>query len=239
MSRRPPRRPASRPAKQPHSAGNSSGEKPQPLRVIGGRWRGTPLAYHGDPVTRPMKHRVREAIFNLVGPAVKGTYALDLFAGTGAIGIEALSRGATRALFIERHLPTAAIVKENLARVDAVDCSQVLTTNTLLWAKRDLDAFAQANRSREPWTAFVSPPYALFVDQADAMIRLVSDLVAYAPVGSQIVVEADERFDFAQLPGGVRADRHSAGWDVRHYAPAVVGVWYVNSSATPPDEAPQ
>src|SRR5688500_14918022 len=55
------------------------------LRIIGGKWRRRKLAYHGDLVTRPMKDRVREAMFNLIGPSVVGTHALDLFAGTGAL----------------------------------------------------------------------------------------------------------------------------------------------------------
>ena len=64
---------------------------------------------------RPMKDRVREAIFNLIGPAIRGKHAMDLFAGTGALGLEALSRGADRATFIEQHFPTAKIIRQNIA----------------------------------------------------------------------------------------------------------------------------
>src|SRR6478736_322408 len=77
------------------------------LRIVGGTLRGRKLQYSGDVRTRPMKDRVREAVFNLLGPQVAGSHAIDLFAGTGALGIEAISRGATKATFIERHLPTA------------------------------------------------------------------------------------------------------------------------------------
>ena len=77
------------------------GRKPRPsphepagVRIIGGRFRGRKILYSGDPRTRPMKDRVREAVFNLLGTAVRGKHALDLFAGTGALGLEALSRGA-------------------------------------------------------------------------------------------------------------------------------------------------
>ena len=66
------------------------------LRIIGGKFRGRQIEYSGDPVTRPMKDITREACFNLVGAYVDGKAAFDLFAGTGAIGLEALSRGATR-----------------------------------------------------------------------------------------------------------------------------------------------
>ncbi len=84
-----------RPIRKPKrpAAGRASGRTPQPvagLRIIGGQFRGRRLRYGGDPRTRPMKDRLREAVFNLIGPMVRGTHALDLFAGTGALGLEAL-----------------------------------------------------------------------------------------------------------------------------------------------------
>src|SRR4029453_14397542 len=83
------------------------------LRIVGGKLRGRALAYSGDEPTRPMKDRVREAVFNLLGPGVQGAHALDLFAGTGALGLEAISRGAARATFLERHLPTCRLIEQN------------------------------------------------------------------------------------------------------------------------------
>ena len=88
------------------------------LRIIGGTFRGRQIQYSGDSVTRPMKDNIREALFNLVGGWVKGKAAFDLFAGTGAMGLEALSRGATQGLFIERHFPTVRIIKDNVRSLD-------------------------------------------------------------------------------------------------------------------------
>src|SRR4051794_22495694 len=85
------------------------------LRIIGGSFRGRKLKYSGDIRTRPMKDRVREAVFNLLGKQIAGSHAIDLFAGTGALGLEALSRGAARATFIERHFLTAKLIEENAA----------------------------------------------------------------------------------------------------------------------------
>src|SRR5687767_11185885 len=101
--------------KTPHSAvaGSLEEERTPRLRIIGGRFRGRLLAYSGDERTRPMKDRVREAVFNLVGPDVKEKLAIDLFAGTGALGLEALSRGAAEAVLLERHFPTAAVIGQN------------------------------------------------------------------------------------------------------------------------------
>ncbi len=202
------------------------------LRIVGGKFRGSKLAYHGDPVTRPMKHRVREAIFNLVGTEIEGRYALDLFAGTGALGLEAISRGAASALFIERHIPTARVVRENIARLGIEKQCDLREASAFVWAKRSLSISgvgSQAAASVEPapsaWLAFVSPPYAFFVDRESEMVGLIAALMEHSPEGSTIVVEADERFDFNLLPGEVKESRYDEGWDVRTYPPAVVGVW--------------
>lgn len=216
--------------------------EPVDLRIIGGHYRGTKLASEplvqttgaaaGQLVTRPMKHRVREAIFNLVGPEAKGKHAIDVFAGTGALGLEAISRGATSATFIERHVPTAAIVRRNLATVGVGDCCELLTTSAFVWGERDLakgvwNGPAGDQGSPRAWLVFVSPPYAFFVDRASQMLALIGALIDRAPGGSLVVVEADERFDFDLLPGPVKQHRGDLGWDVRPYPPAVVGVWRV------------
>lgn len=195
------------------------------LRIVGGKFRGSKLAYHGDPVTRPMKHRVREAIFNLVGTEVEGRHAFDLFAGTGALGLEAISRGAASALFIERHVPTARGVRENIARLGVEDQCELLESSAFVWAKRDLPEVERlGSYPPAPWLVFVSPPYAFFVDRKVEMMKLIMAIVEHAPTGSTVVVEADERFDFSLLPGKLKASRHDQGWDVRPYPPAVVGV---------------
>ncbi len=113
------------------------------LRIIGGNLRGSKLRYEifqqgGDPITRPMKHRVREAIFNLVSTDSAGRHAIDLFAGTGALGLEALSRGSLSATFIEKHVPTARVIEDNIKALGLADRAQLLTTSAFLWGKRDL-----------------------------------------------------------------------------------------------------
>jgi 16S rRNA (guanine966-N2)-methyltransferase len=214
------------------------------LRIVGGTFRGRKLRYdplrEGDePVTRPMKHRVREAIFNLVGMEVKGLHAIDLFAGTGALGLEALSRGAVHATFIERHVPTARIVEANIKSLAVEDRTTLLVTSAFLWGKRDLangewgmrnggekaqsDSTSPSSpfpiqHSPLPWLVFCSPPFSFFVDRCDDMLELLSAIMKSAPADSIVVVESDERFDFQLLPT-------SEQWDVRTYSPAVVGVW--------------
>ncbi len=204
-----------------------------PLRIIGGKFRRSILKYSGDPATRPMKDRVREAVFNLLGKAIEGTVAIDLFAGTGAIGLEALSRGADCAVFFERSHATARVLQENITSLAVDDVSQVVVADTLLWFRRHqleaagldptgasfADGEAQPRLTMDkPWCAFFSPPWSLFTSHAEEMLWLVESFVSFAPRGSLIVVEADENFDVGALP------RHDE-WDVRQYLPAVVAIW--------------
>lgn len=204
------------------------------LRIIGGHFRNSKLQYHGDPVTRPMKERVREALFNLVSTECNGKHAIDLFAGTGALGLEAISRGAISATFIEKHIPTARVVEENIATLGLQERTELLMTSAFLWGKRDLPNAAcglakpqsvEENREAAPWLVFCSPPYAFFIDRQDDVLGLIGAILEHAPPGSILLVEADERFDFELLPGGVRKEKRGPGWDVRKYTPAVVGVW--------------
>jgi 16S rRNA (guanine966-N2)-methyltransferase len=187
------------------------------LRVIGGNLRGRKIAYTGDARTRPMKDRVREALFNLLGPSVKGSHVLDLFAGTGALGIEALSRDARRATFFEKHFPTAELLGKSLAELGLLERGEVIAGDTFLQVRRmrrDGPCFAVV----EPWVIFCSPPYDFYVDRRDEVLKLLDDLLAQAPLRSVVIVEADRRFDFEQLP-------HADQWRVREYAPAVVGIY--------------
>ena len=194
--------------------------QPPALRIIGGHHRGRKLAYSGDVRTRPMKDRVREAVFNLVGYDATGKHAIDLFAGTGALGLEAISRGATRATFIEQHFPTAAIIRQNAATLGITEICQVDAANTFIWAKR------QPDLGQNPWLVFSSPPYVFYTERQAEMLELIESLIDRSPPHSVFVVEADETFDYGLLPNPQQ-------WDVRRYPPAIVGVW----RKVPNDEA--
>lgn len=118
------------------------------LCIIGGHFRGRRLNYHGDPVVRPMKHRTREAIFNLISTGCQGRHAIDLFAGTGALGLEAISRGSPSATFIEKHVPTVLrIVEENIRTLGVEDRTTLVVTSAFLWARRDLPDASSVGRT--------------------------------------------------------------------------------------------
>lgn len=196
------------------------------LRIIGGKLRGRHLHYSGDSRTRPMKDRLREAIFNLIGPAVAGRHALDLFAGTGALALEAISRGADRATLIEQHNPTANIIRQNITELGLDGRAEVVVGNTFIWWQRQGKPQGTTLPPNDvPWVVFCSPPYDFYVERTAEMLDLIAGLVAAAPDNSFVVVEADTRFDVAQLPD-------PTAWDVRTYLPAVVAM-LVKEPATP------
>ena len=97
---------------------NRRGEHANQVRVIAGRWRGRRLQFPDLPGLRPTPDRVRETLFNWLAPALPGARCLDLFAGSGALGIEALSRGAAEVVFVERHPVAIRALRDNLARLN-------------------------------------------------------------------------------------------------------------------------
>jgi 16S rRNA (guanine966-N2)-methyltransferase len=196
------------------------------VRIIGGAFRGRRLRYHGDPVVRPMKHRTREAIFNLISTECAGRHAIDLFAGTGALGLEALSRGAATATLIEKHVPSARVVEENIRSLGVDERATLCVTSAFLWAKRDVAKAAAEDKSAgKSWLVFCSPPYAFYRERQAEMLELIRRIQEHAPVGSILIVETDEQFDFELLRSGVSSGQDAVEWDVRAYLPAVIGIW--------------
>ena len=87
------------------------------MRIIAGQFRGTRLQTPPGIDIRPTADRLRESIFNIIGPRIKGKRVLDLFAGTGAMGLEALSRGASHAVFIDNHPTALELIHRNISKV--------------------------------------------------------------------------------------------------------------------------
>lgn len=123
------------------------------VRVIGGSHRGMKIKSLAGVNTRPTSDFVREALFNIIGPDVSGKDFADVYAGTGAVGIEALSRGAKSATFIEKNAKACNLIRENLKSLDLRDKATVynMDTNT---------AFEKAlERGLEYDIIFLDPPY--------------------------------------------------------------------------------
>jgi 16S rRNA (guanine966-N2)-methyltransferase len=160
-----------------------------------------------------MRDRVRQAVFNILGTTVVGTHVLDLFAGTGALALEAISRGALHATLVEQDRATAQVIRRNVAHLGLETECRVIAGDVFIWAQRWPPV------GPEPWLVFSSPPYAFYVDRGAEMVALITRLVAAAPAGSGFVVESDQRFDFGQLP-------EPTAWDIRRYPPALIGFYF-------------
>lgn len=123
------------------------------MRIIGGAFRGTPLLAPRGRATRPPLDRQRETIFNVVGPRVRGARVLDVFAGSGSFGLEALSRGAASASFVETGRPALRALDANIATLDVEDRVTVHRTDAL--------RLASADDLGGPFDiVFLDPPYA-------------------------------------------------------------------------------
>ncbi len=120
------------------------------IRIIGGRWRGRSIRFHAESGLRPTPNRVRETLFNWLGQTLPGYQCLDLFAGSGALGFEALSRGAAHVVFVEKQRETVRRLRENAARLGAEDAEIVLSEG-LEWLRRD---------DRKFDLVFLDPPFA-------------------------------------------------------------------------------
>ena len=120
------------------------------IRIIAGRWRGRNIRFPEAPGLRPTPGRVRETLFNWLGQDLPGYQCLDLFAGSGALGFEALSRGAARVVMVERQLATARFLRDNAARLGATG-AEIVVAEALQWLRRDKQRFD---------LVFLDPPFA-------------------------------------------------------------------------------
>ena len=122
-------------------------------RVIAGTAKGIRLVAPGEG-TRPFGDRVKQTLFAILDPSIRGGRVLDLFAGSGAGGIEALSRGAALAVFLERDRDAARVIQDNLRRTRLEEHARVVRAEAVGWLRAE-------GSPVEPWTiALVDPPYA-------------------------------------------------------------------------------
>jgi 16S rRNA (guanine(966)-N(2))-methyltransferase RsmD len=154
------------------------------LRVIAGRYGGRRLAAPAGRATRPTGERAREALFSMLGP-LDGLRVLDLFAGSGALGIEALSRGAEAAVFVERAPRAARAIAANLEALGLALPAAELRRQDALAFLRDARA-----RSAAYDLVFLDPPYRLAGALSHELPAALAEVVA---AGGRVVSESDRR----------------------------------------------
>jgi 16S rRNA (guanine966-N2)-methyltransferase len=162
----------------------------QPMRVIAGKFRSRKLNAPPGTDTRPTSDRLRETLFNVVGPRVVDSVWLDLYAGTGAVGIEAISRGARQVYFVESEKKAARVIRDNLKSLDIEDGFELLEREA-----------AQAIRLLDSQVVqcdfcFIDPPY----ESHGAYEQILGFVSQSRLIGAEsiVIAEHDKHFD----PGG-------------------------------------
>lgn len=174
------------------------------MRITGGQARGIPLTLPKGDAVRPATDAMRQAVFSSLAARVAGARFLDLFAGSGAYGLEALSRGAAGGVFVERDARTAGFIRQNLA---AVCKSLGRTTDGLLVITADATSVTPPGEA--PDLVFVDPPYEIISEVAPKLFTRLDAILA-AQADPLVVFEMPGEIELAP-PGWVCAKRLGKG----------------------------
>jgi len=169
------------------------------MRVIAGQYRSRKLAAPAGDTVRPTSDRLRETLFNVIAPLIPECVFVDVFAGTGAVGIEALSRGARQAYFIEQEKRAARVIRENLASLQITEGFEVMEREAM-HALRQLDALAVVAD-----VVFLDPPYSAHGSYEQALGFLSQSRL----VGEKalVIAEHDKHWDPGEKFGALERYR--------------------------------
>jgi 16S rRNA (guanine966-N2)-methyltransferase len=173
------------------------------MRIIAGKYRSRILKSLKGLALRPTSDRLRETLFNVLGPGIPGSRFLDVFAGTGAIGIEALSRSAAHVTFIENHPPAAKLIRHNLDVLKITSGYAILTAD----AFTALQKLAARHTPSTPGFdfVFVDPPYAARVDYARTLELLAS--ANFLATDALVIFEHHHKFSLPEQFDRLRRTR--------------------------------
>lgn len=160
------------------------------MRVIAGEFRSRPLKSLPGMETRPTPDRLREALFNILAPEMEGAVFVDAYAGTGAVGIEALSRGARRVIFLEKAKAACDVIRDNLRTLGAEARAEIRRGPALPFLE-----------STAADIVFLDPPYALEKEYGAALRALAGTAVPL------VIAQHSPRFQMSQEYGGLRRTR--------------------------------
>ena len=165
-------------AKQNTKSSNAGQSPPGRLRIVAGKWGGRFLPVADAPGLRPTAERIRETLFNWLAPTIEGARCLDLFAGTGALGFEALSRGASEVTFVEQSPVAIAALRQ---------AEYVLRADDLVIYAGDAFRFLDSNVQGQFDVVFLDPPFA-----AAPLTELCDLLQPYLAASAMIYIEQDK-----------------------------------------------
>src|SRR5262245_61101696 len=178
-----------------YRGGSSVGEKFEKteVRIVAGSLRGRKIPCTVSPGLRPTPQMVREALFSILGNAVPGRPFFDVFAGTGVVGLEALSRGATSVTFIERDFRLIDDLERHLKAFRVERSASIGRTDVYRWAER-------WQAPAEPVTVFLSPPFADFERRLDELLAAVGQIQTAAAPGSVVTLQSEKSAALENLP---------------------------------------
>ena len=194
------------------------------MRIIAGERRGHKLE-GPKRQARPTSDLVRESIFNILSEVVEDRPIVDLFAGTGALGLEALSRGGLRALFVERDRGNIEVIHRNIAHLRYEDRTTAMPGDAYRWMKS-----GEVSAS-EPMVVLVDPPYRDYENQTKRLSTALAYLTGRLPGGSIVVLEGPEH-------GGEECLSPAVSWDVRYYGGTMIAVGVIAGEPVTEDEMP-
>ena len=168
---------------------NDSGSPSGRLRIVAGKWRSRLLPIADEPGLRPTSERIRETLFNWLASTIEGSRCLDLFAGSGALGLEALSRGAGEVVFVENSARTAAALKEAVNMLEASG-ARIHKADAIKYLKSEPEPFD---------IVFLDPPFA--ADLLEDLCRLLSE-GNWLAEGARVYLEQDRERPLPDLPDG-------------------------------------
>ncbi|MET0808601.1 MAG: 16S rRNA (guanine(966)-N(2))-methyltransferase RsmD [Pseudoxanthomonas sp.] len=171
------------------------------IRIIGGRWRNTRLSVPASPGLRPSSDRVRETLFNWLSPILPGARVIDVFAGTGVLGLESVSRGAAHAVLLEREPAVVQSLREVVQRLSAQEQVEVVPGDALGWLAR--------HHGQEFDLAFVDPPF-----DADLWQASLAALLPKLAAGAWLYLESPHD-NVPVLPAGWALHREGRTREVR------------------------
>jgi 16S rRNA (guanine(966)-N(2))-methyltransferase RsmD len=174
------------------------------IRIVAGNLRGRRVTCDVHPNMRPTPQMVREALFSILGDAVPGRPFFDVFAGTGVIGLEALSRGASSVTFVERDFRLTDAIDKNLGEFGVSEFGRVARSDVYRWIER-------WQPPTEPVTVFVSPPFSDFERRPAELHAVITELRQRVVPSSVVVLQAEESEFLDTLPGRNEADERKYG----------------------------
>ncbi|MCS7046335.1 MAG: RsmD family RNA methyltransferase [Gemmataceae bacterium] len=187
------------------------------VRIVAGTLRGRKIACSVHADLRPTPQMVREALFSILGNAVPHRLFIDVFAGTGVVGLEALSRGAAAAYFIERDLRLASAMEEHLRRFGFARQGRVYRTDAYRW-------IAAWKAPAEPVNVFLSPPFADLHAQPQLLIQALARLQDHVAVDSVVILQSERG-------APIEAASELTAWEQRVYGRNVLWLWQKEAPA--------